>query len=126
MDDARAMRLVERVADLDRDLQCLVRIESDPFGPATGQAFGQRLAFEILQHEVSRLPSCMSDVEQRADVRMIERRDRARLTLETVAKLRIGGERAARILIATVRSSRVSRARYTSPMPPAPSGATIS
>src|SRR3954468_20038198 len=31
-----------------------------------------------------------------------------------------------RTLIATVRSSRVSRARYTSPIPPAPSGATIS
>src|SRR3981081_2654171 len=29
-------------------------------------------------------------------------------------------------LIATVRSSRVSRARYTSPIPPAPSGAAIS
>src|SRR5262249_26864727 len=29
-------------------------------------------------------------------------------------------------LIATVRSSRVSRARYTSPIPPAPSGARIS
>src|ERR1700751_5699858 len=29
-------------------------------------------------------------------------------------------------LMATVRSSRVSRASYTSPMPPAPSGATIS
>jgi hypothetical protein len=29
-------------------------------------------------------------------------------------------------LIATVRSRRVSRARYTSPMPPAPSGETIS
>src|SRR5947209_16571332 len=28
--------------------------------------------------------------------------------------------------MATVRSSRVSRARYTSPMPPAPRGATIS
>src|SRR5262245_32941749 len=31
-----------------------------------------------------------------------------------------------RILMATVRSSRVSRARYTSPIPPSPSGATIS
>src|SRR5258706_7308599 len=31
-----------------------------------------------------------------------------------------------RILIATVRSRRVSRARYTSPMPPAPTGATTS
>src|SRR5438094_4453410 len=33
---------------------------------------------------------------------------------------------AGRILIATARSSRVSRARYTSPIPPAPIGATIS
>src|SRR5213080_3722458 len=33
---------------------------------------------------------------------------------------------AGRILIATDRSSRVSRARYTSPIPPAPSGATTS
>src|SRR5260370_40586274 len=33
---------------------------------------------------------------------------------------------AGRILMATVRSSRVSRARYTSPIPPAPSGAPIS
>src|SRR6266568_4941713 len=32
----------------------------------------------------------------------------------------------ARTLIATVQSKRVSRARYTSPMPPAPSGARIS
>ena len=35
----------------------------------------------------------MADVEQRADVRMIERRDRARLALEAVAKLRVGRER---------------------------------
>src|SRR5580692_11126010 len=33
---------------------------------------------------------------------------------------------AGRILIATVRSRRVSRARYTSPIPPAPKGETIS
>ena len=33
---------------------------------------------------------------------------------------------AARTLTATVRSSRVSRALYTSPIPPAPMGATIS
>jgi hypothetical protein len=33
---------------------------------------------------------------------------------------------AGRTLMATLRSSRVSRARQTSPMPPAPIGATIS
>src|SRR5215469_2405910 len=42
--------------------------------------------------------------------------------------LRTGSEEkcAGRTLMATVRSSRVSRARYTSPIPPAPNGATIS
>ncbi len=34
----------------------------------------------------------MSDVEQCADVRMIERRDRARLAFEAVAQLRVGGQ----------------------------------
>src|SRR5882724_6527238 len=33
---------------------------------------------------------------------------------------------AGKILIATVRPRRVSRARYTSPIPPAPSGETVS
>src|SRR6267154_465277 len=42
--------------------------------------------------------------------------------------LHIGSEEncGGRILMATVRSSRASRARYTSPIPPAPSGAMIS
>src|SRR5262245_18629920 len=35
----------------------------------------------------------MPDVVQRADVRMIERRDRARLAVEPLAQLRIGRER---------------------------------
>ena len=84
MDDARAVRLVERVADLDGDLQRLVRIEAA--GAATGQAFGECLPFEILQHEEVDAV-LMPDVEQRADVRMIERRDRARLAVEAVAQL---------------------------------------
>jgi hypothetical protein len=67
------VRLVERVADVDGDLQGLVRIER----AATGQAFGDGLAFEIFQdEEVDAV--LMSDVEQRADVRMIERREIAR------------------------------------------------
>ena len=35
----------------------------------------------------------MADVVERADVRMIERRDRARLALEALAQLRVGRER---------------------------------
>ena len=44
MDDARAVRLVERVADVDGDLQGVVRTEA----AATGKAFANCLPFEIL------------------------------------------------------------------------------
>ena len=72
------------------------------------------------------VPVLLADVVERADVRMSQLRDRARLAIEAFAELRIGRERFGRILIATVRSSRVSRALYTSPMPPAPRGERIS
>ena len=52
----------------------------------------QRLPFEILEHEEVDAV-LMPDVVQRADVRMIERRDRARLALEALAQLRIRRER---------------------------------
>ncbi len=90
MDDAGAVRFVERVANLDGDLESLVGLERG--AAAKGQAFSQRLPFEILQHQkVDAI--VMADVEQRADVRMIERRDRARLAVEAFAQLRVGGER---------------------------------
>ena len=47
---------------------------------------------EILQHEEVDTV-LMTDIEQRADVRMIERRDRPRLALEALAQLRVRGER---------------------------------
>src|SRR5438034_8622161 len=34
----------------------------------------------------------MADIEQRADVRMLERRDGARLALEAITELRVGSE----------------------------------
>ena len=52
----------------------------------------------------------LADVVERADVRMVELGDGARFALEALAELRIGREAAGRILIATVRSRRVSRA----------------
>ena len=76
---------------------------------ALRQPVRERLAFEILHDEV-RGAVLLAHVVQRADVRMIELRDRARLAVEPLAELRIGGECLGRILIATVRSSRVSRA----------------
>ena len=52
---------------------------------------------------------------------MIERREHLRFALEAREPLRIVAKAGGRILIATSRSSFVSRARYTSPMPPTPS-----
>src|SRR5215472_3243223 len=52
----------------------------------------------------------------------IVRASRSKRSLASALSARCCG----RILTATLRSSRVSRARYTSPIPPAPSGATIS
>ena len=70
----------------------------------------------------------VADVVQRADVRMIQRREIARASRSNRCA-EFGVDAAARpasTLIATVRSRRVSRARYTSPMPPLPTSDTIS
>ena len=64
----------------------------------------QSVTVEIFEHqEADRVTSsgwglgtggdgCFTDVVQRADVRMIQRRDRTRFTVEAVAQLRIGRE----------------------------------
>ena len=57
------------------------------------------------------MPSSRADVVNRADVRVVETRQRARLALEALAALGVGAGCGGRTLIATVRSSRVSRAR---------------
>ena len=83
----------------------------------------QRLAFQKLHDGVGR-PLVRPEVEDREDVRMRERRDRLRLALEPRQRVGIRGRRDwGRTLTATSRSSFVSRARYTSPIPPAPRGA---
>ena len=89
------------------------------------QAIGERLPLEQLHHEEVRV-ALVADVEERADVRVVERRDRLRLALEALAALLVLGEAGGRILTATPRSRRVSLARQTSPMPPAPIGARSS
>ena len=67
-----------------------------------------------------------ANVMEHADVGMIEGGDRLGFPIETLAELGSAANAEGRTLMATVRSSRVSRARYTSPMPPAPSRATTS
>jgi hypothetical protein len=60
------------------------------------------------------------------DVRVVERSQRLCLAVETGEPLRVRGEDVRQNLDRDVALRRVSRARYTSPMPPAPSGATSS
>ena len=77
-------------------------------------------AVDVLHHQVAAALGQLPDVVQLADVRMVQRRDRARLAAKRSENSVLD------VLMATIRSSRVSRAFQTSPMPPAPSGAMIS
>jgi hypothetical protein len=103
--------------------------------PHARQPIRQRLALEVLHDEEVRdlgftargvcsparcrsaasrfvpVAGLLADVVQRADMRMIERRDRAGLAVEPFAELRIAASFGGRTLIATIRSRRVSRAR---------------
>src|SRR6516165_3378989 len=88
MHDAGAMRGNERAADVYGDRKRFG--ERDRAGAQ--ETFSKRLTFQILENEEFVL-AFASDVEQGADVRMLERRDRARLALEALAQLRVGGER---------------------------------
>ena len=76
MRDALPVRLVERVGDLDRDLQRLVERQR-PFL----EARGQRLAVEMRHDQVVRAIDA-ADVVDAADVGMVQGRDGASLALE--------------------------------------------
>ena len=82
VDDAGAVRAVERVGDLRADAQHVGERQR----PAR-EARGQRLALDQLHHQVVGV-ALAADVVQRADVRMVEARDRLRLALEARAHSR--------------------------------------
>src|SRR5262245_17489694 len=86
MDDSVAVRLVERVRDLRRIAQRLV----DRQAPAR-EAVAERLAFEQLHHQEADAV-LLTDVVQRADVRVVQAGDGAGLTLEALAQIWIGRE----------------------------------
>jgi hypothetical protein len=75
MDDPLLVRGVERVADLDARLDGLIE----------GHRPGDGLAVDELHHEVA-AAVVLADVVQRADVRVVERRDRLRLALEPLGE----------------------------------------
>ncbi len=102
--DPMPMRLVQRVGDLDAVAQRLLERERPLHEPVR-----ERLAFEVLHDQV--LDAVLiADVVERADVRMGELRDRLRLPLEALAASADEDRCGGRTLMATVRSSRVSRA----------------
>ena len=86
VDDALPMRLVEGVGDLGRDLQRLVERERPLL-----EAGGERLPVEMRHDEEVRAVG-VADVVDAADMRMIERRDGARLALEPRAQVGIAGD----------------------------------
>jgi hypothetical protein len=86
MDDALPVRDFER----GRDLRAVAKDLFERKRPAL-QAIGERLAFDQLHDDVVQ-PVVVTDVVQRADVRMIQRRDRLRFTIEAGMKLRVAGQ----------------------------------
>jgi hypothetical protein len=83
MNDTLSVSLIERISNLDRVLQ-----EQIDRQRAARNALRERLAFQVLHdEEVDAL--VMSEIEQRADVGMIEGRNNARFSLEALTRLRI-------------------------------------
>ena len=88
MDDPVSMRRGKRIRAFSRAGQGLIERQWTSCEPRR-----KRLAFQILHHqEVDAV--LMTDVVQRADVRVGERRDGLRFAIEAGAELRIRGERA--------------------------------
>jgi hypothetical protein len=86
MHDARAVGPVQGGRDLDRIPERLIKRQR-----ALGQSIGQGFPFEVLQHqEVGAI--LMPDIVERANVRVIQCRDRAGFALEALAPIRVAGD----------------------------------
>ena len=120
MDDPLLVRRFERFGDLLRDRQRLVERDR-----AARDALRQVVALRRAPSRARDAVSFFEAVDAR-DVRVIQRGQHLRFALEPRQALGSAANASGRTLIATSRLSFVSRARYTSPIPPAPSGETIS
>ena len=105
MDDAFLVRSVECFGDLPREGDRL----GDGERPAR-QAIRECGPFDELEDQRHDPVGLFQSID-RADVRMVERRQQSRFTREAGATLGIGMKSDGRILIATSRPSFVSRAR---------------
>ena len=115
MDDAVAVRGVERIDDAAHQIERLAHPERTAPQPRR-----QRFAFDVLHDDEVAAAGVGADLVDGADVRMVEGGGRLRLAQQPAADLVVAGAASRRNLIATWRFSRVSWARNTSPMPPLP------
>ena len=116
--DSLLVRGFERLGNLAADTERLIERKS-----SLGNAVRQCGPFNQFQNE--RLPaSGILDTVNAADVGMTERGQDLRFTREPRQPLRIAGDACGQDLSATSRFRRLSRARYTSPIPPSPSFST--
>jgi hypothetical protein len=79
--DALLVRGIERVRDLDRDVDHAFDRER-----LRGELVGERLTVEVLHHE-ERLSLVLADVVHRTDARMVQRRCGARLPFESTHRV---------------------------------------
>jgi hypothetical protein len=86
MDDTMAMSCVQRIGDLRGDAQRLIELQAPLF-----EASGERLAVEQRHDDEVRAPR-LTDVEDAADVGVIEAGDHARLALEPDAGVGVAGD----------------------------------
>ena len=93
--------------------------------PARRDEIGEALALDQLHGEEADVRLVLDRVE-RDDVGVIEPGHGARLALEAGEAIGVRGDVGGQHLDRDVAAEARSRARYTSPIPPAPSGATIS
>lgn len=115
VNDPLFVRGVESVSDFARNLQRFF----DSQRP-TGDAIGECGSLDQLHDQRADAVGFLVSVD-RCDVGMVQRRQNLRFAAEASQSVRIEGEAAGRILIATSRPSFESCARYTSPIPPNPS-----
>ena len=120
MDDAFLVRRGKALRDLEGVVDGLAS------AAAARSSFSRSVSPSRSSMTAYGLPSCVAEVVDREDVRDGQSARPPGLPLEARQALGIRGKTAGRTLIATSRSSCVSRARYTSPIPPAPSGDRIS
>jgi hypothetical protein len=87
MNDAGAMRTVERVGDLNADTERFVQFQRSLLQPPF-----ERFTLEVLQDQ-ERGALVLADVVQRADVWVIELRNRPGFAIEALAEPGIGRHR---------------------------------